>query len=705
MPYQSFFGGAQASAAPKAGGGGYQSFFGTPTIVGPNQAQLSQQRLSSSLQNIHTLKPNDQVRLINQGIKAGLVDPNKGSQAVTQILGGVKTPGLQLNPLEKAVNFGVGAARFPVQQAASFAKTVLPTHSSAPAQLLQSIQRLPVNQRTNALNSGARTVLQNAGFNVKDLSDNNINAFIKKDIGVAKKASSYTPNNPIARVALGDTPVQSVPARVAGSTQALQSGVHIPIINKTVHATGSLGATLARIGVGANIVGGIAPTESGKFVSSLAENAVKGGAKVAGKELTPEALKSLQPVLHPVKTGAGKVGQGISKAGVAVSDKIAPVTNWFGSDKAANDLISRTRATQGLQTAGRANALGSGVVKEANTTHIPVTEPAPPTAIPVAGKSTQVTGKASTVSAADYTKQSQQLSKAYDKETAALQNLPPVAQKVMQTHIDAKYQALQQKLDESAGKTSVSFTGRQTAAPLPRSALDNHEPIASPTQPKGQSVTPLASVETPKTSGQGSVKSIPVTTPVKSEIKSTTSTGGAGSVSGSALRTEQKAVESGMQGELAGKAEYGTVSHKAEAADAVKLVHENPQQAMDIAMGRRAGNNASHEAAVYHAVANNALQEAKRTGDYSTVTQLASSPRHTGVSEAAQKLGAEGYNVNPHDPVQIMADVAKTRQAALGSKAGKTVEKEAAAVKTEVKQAMPKVSRQDWHNFVESLKC
>lgn len=172
-------------------------------------------------------------------------------------------------------------------------------------------------------------------------------------------------------------------------------------------------------------------------------------------------------------------------------------------------------------------------------------------------------------------------------------------------------------------------------------------------------------------------------------------------ITGSALRTEVKAVEAGMKGDIPNKATYNTQSYKTEAQNAVKLLKESPEQAQEIAMGRQPGNNASHEAAIYHAVANDALTQAKKTGDYSKVTELASSPRHTAVSEAAQKLGAEGFNVNPHDPIKIMADVAKTRQKAKNT----SVAKEAANIGKQIKANPMKISRQDWHSFIHELRC
>jgi hypothetical protein len=169
--------------------------------------------------------------------------------------------------------------------------------------------------------------------------------------------------------------------------------------------------------------------------------------------------------------------------------------------------------------------------------------------------------------------------------------------------------------------------------------------------------------------------------------------------SGSALRTKAQAVEQGMKADEQAGATYSTVSHKVEAEKAVKLLQEDPEKAKAIAMGAR-GDNASHEAAVYHAVKNQALETAKKTGDYSEVMDLANSTRHTAVSEAAQKLGAEGYNTDVADPVARIKEVQDVRRKVAGVKVA-SVTKD---IQKEVKSRST-VSRQDWHSFVQDLRC
>lgn len=341
-----------------------------------------------------------------------------------------------------------------------------------------------------------------------------------------------------------------------------------------------------------------------------------------------------------------------------------------------------------------------------------------------------------------FTKEFNQLSKSYDKDTKQLgvanQTAAPADIKAAGNKIEANYQGkLNDLLDRyhnpdltapKAPKTvasSISKAEKTTGglqSPLAQavtkarsqaitrpSALDRVEPTepvaktaeTGATKPTETATAPTTAKPTESNPLIGTKKPTETSTP---EQKSTNIP--AQKVSGSSLRTQSEAVQAGMKAEdQATGATYNTVSHKAEAEKAVKLVQEDPQKAMDIATGKTRGDNASHEAAVYHAVKNAEIAKAQKTGDFSTVTELANSPRHTGVSEAAQKLGAEGYNTNPHDPIAIMNDLAKNRASGFGKNTDTTLAKETAKVGADVKAATPRIKREDWHTFVDSLKC
>lgn len=277
---------------------------------------------------------------------------------------------------------------------------------------------------------------------------------------------------------------------------------------------------------------------------------------------------------------------------------------------------------------------------------------------------------------------------------------------------------------EAAGtKLAQTLNNIKGNIPRPRSALDKLAPAEAtgkPTTaaaPSGAKVSlsetktaPTASTQvTEQITKQGSVsKNVkPAETP-PAAVQTTEPLAkptGPEKVSGSAAKVESKAVEANLTKEFEGKATYASGSYKSEAQKAVKLAQTDPQTARAIAMGEKPADNVLHESAVFHAVKENAI----KAGDGETLRQLAQSPRHTQISEAAQKLGSEGYNASPTDPVSLIRQVADARVAAVKRKLGKAapdiVEKTAKETQTAVKQAMPKVSRQDWHEFVTGLQC
>lgn len=172
-------------------------------------------------------------------------------------------------------------------------------------------------------------------------------------------------------------------------------------------------------------------------------------------------------------------------------------------------------------------------------------------------------------------------------------------------------------------------------------------------------------------------------------------------ISGSALKSEQRAVEQGMVKEFENKATYTVGSHKTETANAVKLTHEDPQKALDIAMGRKPGNNALHEVAVRHAVENKAARE----GDISTLQRLASSKQHSVTSEAAQRLGAEGYHSGSSNPVEHMRDINATRTATYEKKTGASAARVLSRSAKEIDSHIKKPTKGDWNAFISSIQC
>lgn len=555
-------------------------------------------------------------------------------------------------------------AQFTPQQAVSVAHTVLPTHSSVPAQLLQQIQKMPVNQRSTALNPANKMILQNAKFNIDDLSDKNINNFIKQDTISAQKASSVTPKGTLATLLAGKQPIQSIPARVQGSEQALQTGIHIPIINKTVHAAGILGKILANAGVASQVGSGLAPIDS----------AVESGARIADK--TSVAL---------------------------------------GKDEATNALINNQRVANASKSATLADRLGTPAVKEANTTRVPVISPtetpaarqavgsvaldnANRTSIPVSGKSTEVTGKVTTPRDKEYLAKSNQLTSRYNKEMSAVQTTAGPYQKILQQHLDDKYSTLQEQLDSDYSKTSVAFNGKpKTIADLPEPKAN--KPLPSPTDttppPKSQGVNNTTAPV------QGSAGDRSVVSSVDDKPTAEVAATPGVKVSGSAMKSEARAVQAGVVKDLGDKATYDTGSYTTEAAKAVDLAHNDPETAKAIAMGQKPGDNTIHEVAVRHAVEQKAISD----GDSHTLLDLSKSTQHTATSESAQRLGAEGYNTSSASPVAKIIEINNTRKIAFAKRTGQSIDKAASSEIKAIRAATPKVNKETFASFVDSLKC
>lgn len=191
--------------------------------------------------------------------------------------------------------------------------------------------------------------------------------------------------------------------------------------------------------------------------------------------------------------------------------------------------------------------------------------------------------------------------------------------------------------------------------------------------------------------------------PGKTVIQGTTKlkTSPGPTISGSALKQEQKDVAAGLATESSEKAGYKSTSYESDSEDAVKLAYENPEKALDIATGKKAGKNPSHEVAVRRAVTTKARNE----GDTDTLQKLLASRQHTATSEAAQRMGAEGYNADENDPVTAMQHVAAARTAAVEKQTGQSMNKAVTQATKEIDSHIKPVSKQTWAMFVESIKC
>lgn len=260
----------------------------------------------------------------------------------------------------------------------------------------------------------------------------------------------------------------------------------------------------------------------------------------------------------------------------------------------------------------------------------------------------------------EYTQRFTKLSNEYDKATKGLEKMAPAKQKIMAESIDKRFQGDLAQL--------------------------NHEYTHGVLQP---TKTVQATSVVPKTDElAGSI-----TKPVRST--------GTKTVSGSALKSEQRAVEAGLVKDFEDKAGYKSTSYAKDAENAVKLAHEDSTKALDIATGKVRGSSASHEVAVRRAVEGRALQE----GDTNTLQRLATSSQHTKTSESAQRLGAEAFNADDSSPVTAIQHVMAARGTAAEKRFGQPVTKAVSDTVKEIASHTKAPSKFEWQSFVEGIKC
>lgn len=193
-----------------------------------------------------------------------------------------------------------------------------------------------------------------------------------------------------------------------------------------------------------------------------------------------------------------------------------------------------------------------------------------------------------------------------------------------------------------------------------------------------------------------SPKSTPqVTKTVQQAIPETQVSGGA-----KKLTAKAQAIAKELDDTLPEPATYGKVSYKDEAAKAIKLVDDNRDEAMSIAMGNKQGDNVAHEQAILKALAKKAEEE----GDVDTVMRLASSKRYTELSESAQKLGVTGYGERKN-AADIINDIKKTQTKTVERRAKTQVNKLKTKTIKDISKNLKNPDKYDWTNFVESLRC
>lgn len=424
----------------------------------------------------------------------------------------------------------------------------------------------------------------------------------------------------------------------------------------------------------------------------LAVNAVSGAVGNVGSTLSSNPTATKKDL---VKSGEGGAAFGVGTALLgAIGGKLAgDVKTILGENEELNTVVKNVAANKLLQKGEEANRpikvgvqdVGNGAEKVGVKTpvHPGIKEVSETNKINVRTPN-QMSGK-------DYLKELTKISKNYDKSSAALKDFSPAEQKAKIEVIDRQHQKAVAELNDKYNKPEL------TAPKAPKKLESKVSPAGKTTGGIPKKFKTSTSAET----SIGKADKAETKTTQAGKLKTAQSVvEGESKISGSALKSEQKAVEANLTDEFKDKASYDATGYKKNSEDAVKLVHEDPQKAMDIATGKTPGNNTVHEVAVARALENKAIKD----GDIDTLTRLASSSRHTETSEAAQRLGAEGYGVS-NSPVKNIKTVMDARVAAVESKTKVSVASATKDTVKAIKSSIKAPTKSEWKIFLESNKC
>lgn len=233
----------------------------------------------------------------------------------------------------------------------------------------------------------------------------------------------------------------------------------------------------------------------------------------------------------------------------------------------------------------------------------------------------------------EYTARFNKLSDSYDKATTQLakesETMPLTQQRVMARLIDEQHMAKLNALDEEFNNPKMSVQGKNK----------------------------VASKSTPQVTKTGEVGITTETGATNPELPTVQPKSKNQAVTGSAIRTQESAVEAQLAESLPDKAKYNVDSYKAAASKAVKVANGDRQAAMDIVEGK-VSSTPVERVATARALENKAIAE----GDVATIKQLAHSKSNTAISEAAQTLGSQGYNVDRYSPVEAIKKIEQTRE-------------------------------------------
>lgn len=166
-------------------------------------------------------------------------------------------------------------------------------------------------------------------------------------------------------------------------------------------------------------------------------------------------------------------------------------------------------------------------------------------------------------------------------------------------------------------------------------------------------------------------------------------------------RTETRAIKKGLTSAFGDKPEYAKVNMARQAEAAAQLLKEDPDRLTRIAMGHEAPPEGLLPESAWVA----AVNQASKTGDGELLRKLGTESHL--VSEATgmgQRIRALG-ELDPHNPGKAIKDIADARKKAVESRTGQSVTKNVSSEIKKIRAAKPKLEKETWGSFVDSLKC
>jgi hypothetical protein len=147
---------------------------------------------------------------------------------------------------------------------------------------------------------------------------------------------------------------------------------------------------------------------------------------------------------------------------------------------------------------------------------------------------------------------------------------------------------------------------------------------------------------------------------------------------------------------------YNKANMEQQAEYATNLIKDAPEDAVDIAMGRKAPPEHILQQMVYNAVEDHAKKIGGDKGA-NLLLQLSRSRQSTNLTKMGQEIRAAAER-DPHSPVTMMNEV-KLARAEAAKKRGKDFAAHAKKDAAAIKKATPKIKKETWESFIKELTC